>query len=78
MVLDSYGRMNTMEDLLLEINAVVPCKEFRPTLEGNRRKLDVGRKFWVQFSTFLTYKLRINFVVNYILSSSITSQVLNK
>ena len=45
MVLDSYGRMNTMEDLLLEINVVVPCKEFRPTLEGNRRKLDVGRKF---------------------------------
>ena len=41
---DRYASMDAKKDPLVEIDAVVPWEEFRPTLEGIWRKPDSERK----------------------------------
>jgi IS5 family transposase len=41
---DRYARLDARRDPLVEINAVVPWEEFRPTLERVWRKPDAERK----------------------------------
>lgn len=39
-LLDRYARLPAKRDPMVEINAVVPWEDFRPTLEGLWRKPD--------------------------------------
>ena len=41
---DRYASLDAKKDPLLEIDAVVPWEDFRPTLEGVWRKRDKDRK----------------------------------